>query len=55
MQLALRKDIESLRDRIRFFSIAGVPLLVAVLAIGLGHRAAGALPPPVRQCCGMRE
>ncbi len=33
VQLALRQDIEQLRDRTRFFNIAAVPLLVAVLAI----------------------
>jgi ABC-type uncharacterized transport system involved in gliding motility auxiliary subunit len=35
VQLALRKDIESLRDWTRFFGIAALPLLVAVAAIGL--------------------
>lgn len=35
VQLALRSDIETLRDRVRFLGIAAVPLLVAVLAIGL--------------------
>jgi hypothetical protein len=29
----LRKDIEELRDRVRFLNIAAVPLLVAALAI----------------------
>ncbi len=33
VQLALRKDIEQLRDRTRLLNIAVVPLLVAVLAI----------------------
>ncbi|MEK0085605.1 Gldg family protein [Benzoatithermus flavus] len=33
VQHALRKDIEDLRDRIRFINIAAVPLLVAALAI----------------------
>lgn len=35
VQHALRQDIETLRDRIRFFGIAAVPLLVALAAIGL--------------------
>lgn len=35
VQGALRKDIVSLRDRVRFFGIAAVPLLVALVAIGL--------------------
>jgi hypothetical protein len=35
VQLALRKDIESLRDWTRFFGIAAVPLLVAAAAIAL--------------------
>jgi ABC-type uncharacterized transport system involved in gliding motility auxiliary subunit len=33
VQLALRRDIEQLRDRTRFANIAAVPLLVAALAI----------------------
>ena len=33
VQLALRQDIERLRDRTRFFNIAAVPLLVAIAAI----------------------
>jgi ABC-type uncharacterized transport system involved in gliding motility auxiliary subunit len=33
VQHALRKDIEELRDRVRFLNIAAVPLLVAALAI----------------------
>ena len=33
VQGALRKDIESLRDRVRFLGIAAVPLLVALVAI----------------------
>jgi ABC-type uncharacterized transport system involved in gliding motility auxiliary subunit len=35
VQHALRKDIEELRDRVRFLNIAAVPLLVAALAIVL--------------------
>jgi ABC-type uncharacterized transport system involved in gliding motility auxiliary subunit len=35
VQLALRKDIEQLRDRIRLLNIAAVPLLIAVFAIVL--------------------
>jgi ABC-type uncharacterized transport system involved in gliding motility auxiliary subunit len=35
VQLALRKDIEQLRDRIRLLNIAAVPLLIAVVAIVL--------------------
>jgi ABC-type uncharacterized transport system involved in gliding motility auxiliary subunit len=34
-QLALRKDIEELRDRVRFVNIAAVPLLIAAFAIVL--------------------
>jgi ABC-type uncharacterized transport system involved in gliding motility auxiliary subunit len=33
VQLALRQDIESLRDRTRFLNIAAVPLLIAVMAV----------------------
>ncbi len=33
VQLALRQDIESLRDRTRFLNIAAVPLLIAALAV----------------------
>ena len=36
VQLDLRKDIERLKTRLWFFDIALIPLLVAVLAIGLG-------------------
>ncbi|MGD9510124.1 MAG: GldG family protein [Geminicoccaceae bacterium] len=35
VQLALRQDIESLRDRTRFLNIAAVPLLVAAVAVVL--------------------
>ena len=35
VQLALRKDIEQLRDRTRLLNIAAVPALVAVLAIAV--------------------
>jgi hypothetical protein len=35
VQLALRKDIEELRDRVRFVNIAAVPLLIAAFAIVL--------------------
>lgn len=35
VQHALRKDIEDLRDRVRFFGIAAVPLLVALVAVVL--------------------
>ncbi|MFL5333728.1 MAG: GldG family protein [Geminicoccaceae bacterium] len=35
VQLALRKDIERLRDQTRFVNIALVPLLVALAAIGI--------------------
>jgi ABC-type uncharacterized transport system involved in gliding motility auxiliary subunit len=36
VQLDLRRDIERLKTRLWFFDIALIPLLVAVLAIGLG-------------------
>ena len=35
VQLALRQDIERLRDQTRFINIAAVPLVVAVVAIGI--------------------
>jgi ABC-type uncharacterized transport system involved in gliding motility auxiliary subunit len=35
VQLALRQDIESLRDRTRFLNVAAVPLLIAVAAIAV--------------------
>ena len=35
VQLALREDIERLRDQTRFINIALVPLVVAVVAIGI--------------------
>jgi ABC-type uncharacterized transport system involved in gliding motility auxiliary subunit len=35
VQHALRSDIEDLRARLRFLNIAGMPLLIAALAIGL--------------------
>jgi len=36
VQLDLRKDIERLKTRLWFFDIALIPLLVTVIAIGLG-------------------
>jgi ABC-type uncharacterized transport system involved in gliding motility auxiliary subunit len=48
VQLALRKDIEQLRDRIRLLNIAAVPLLIAVVAIVLAliRRATAAVSTP---------
>ena len=43
VQLDLRKDIEDLRDRIRFFNIAAMPILVAVLAIVVGWSGGSAI------------
>jgi ABC-type uncharacterized transport system involved in gliding motility auxiliary subunit len=36
VQLALREDIEALESRLRFVNIALIPIIVGVLAIGLG-------------------
>ena len=35
VQLALRQDIERLRDRTRFLNIAAVPLLIAAAAVAM--------------------
>ena len=48
VQLALRQDIEQLRDRTRFLNIAAVPLLVRCGGDRDGAGPARPLPPPFR-------